>query len=173
VQRARKDVAFDQSVETGCVDRLYSAQEGLKERKRSCCLHRGKKEMKMGAYLVRSLVRLVHHHLILQLIAENKLVCQLHAMRLHRMRRPIIVLPHLRVVQVGHSVLCHRARHFRVTAAQTTGGQGPLCHRHTTTFSQRFLLHHLVIGHPFPPFIVRGKTHTQNAEICKNPSSLK
>lgn len=55
--------------------------------------------------LVRRLMRLVHHHLVVELVADDQLVRELHAVRLHGMGRPIVELPDLRVVQVGHAVL--------------------------------------------------------------------
>ena len=60
-------------------------------------------------YLVRRLVRLVHHHLVVQLVADDELVRQLHAVRLHGVRWPIVELPDLGVVHVGHAMLDERA----------------------------------------------------------------
>ena len=64
-----------------------------------------------AACLVRGLVRLVAHHLLVKLIAQNELVCQLHAVRLHGVRWPIIVLSDLRIMEVRHAVLGNRTRH--------------------------------------------------------------
>lgn len=64
-------------------------------------------------HLVRGLVGLVAHHLVVEFVADNELVRELHAVRLHRMRRAIVVLPDLGVVQVCDSVLDPRTRHGR------------------------------------------------------------
>ena len=58
-------------------------------------------------------MRLIHHHLVVELVADNELVRELHAVRLHGMRRPIVELPDLRIVQVGHAVFDERAGRHR------------------------------------------------------------
>ena len=74
--------------------------------------------------LVRGLVGLVAHHLVVELVADNELVRELHAVGLHRMRRAIVVLPDLWVVQVRDSVLDPRARHCRRGCGRGCGSFG-------------------------------------------------
>ena len=62
-------------------------------------------------HLLRSCrVRTVHLHLPIELVRKQKVVRQLHPNRLHRVRRPIVVVSDVLVVEVAHALLRSRSR---------------------------------------------------------------